>query len=223
MMRVMNSLIRRSLPKRHTNQVKNYKTAHIIHGENISQPSNIRKRKYVKQKSIIKQVGAANIKQRVNIVKTLRVNCGSSFYKNNDLYKFNNRNVIYISNVGNYKKEEIFKYGISGKIFEREYNAHRKNFDHFDMKIIKITDNKDIIEDLFEKELKIRDLHRTIVINGKKQTELFTINENYSFEYLEKLLNRLIEDNPSFESIQYKKKIASLEEEIKTLKKPLSP
>lgn len=148
----------------------------------------------------------------------VRVKCGSHFYKKNDLYKFNNKNVIYIADVGKYNGEQIYKYGISGKIFEREYNAHRKNFDHFDMKIIKVTDNKDIIEDLFEKELMIRNLHKSIVINNKKQTELFTINENYSFDYLNKLLCRLIKNNPSFEAAKYIKKITLLKKEISILK-----
>lgn len=151
-------------------------------------------------------------------MSALRVKCFSTFYKKNDLYKFNNKNVIYIADVGKYNDEPIYKYGISGKIFEREYNVHRKNFEHFDMKVIKITDNKDVIEDLFEKELMIRNLHRTIVINDKKQTELFTINEQYSFDYLHKLLYRIIKNNPSYEVSKYKRKIEILEEEIKFLK-----
>ena len=151
-------------------------------------------------------------------MSAIRVKCGSHFYKKNDLYKFNNKNVIYIADVGKYNGEQIYKYGISGKIFEREYNAHRKNFDHFDMKIIKVTDNKDIIEDLFEKELMIRNLHKSLVINNKKQTELFTINENYSFDYLNKLLCRLIKNNPSFEASKYIKKITLLKKEISILK-----
>jgi len=147
-------------------------------------------------------------------MSSLRVKCGSVFYKKNDLYKFNNKNVIYIADVGRYKDEHIYKYGISGKIFEREYNAHRKNFDHFDMKVIKITDNKDVIEELFEKELMIRNIHRTLTINNKKQTELFTVNENYSFDYLNKLLCRLIKNNPSFETAKNLKTIAKLKKEL---------
>ena len=111
-------------------------------------------------------------------MSALRTKCCSHFYKKNDLYKFNNKNVVYIADVGKYNNEHIYKYGISGKIFEREYNAHRKNFENFDMRVIKITDNKDVIEDLFEKELMIRNLHRSLVINDKKQTELFLNNLN---------------------------------------------
>lgn len=155
----------------------------------------------------------------MNTIKSIqRITCPATFYKYNDLYKFNNKNVVYIADVGKYNGEHIYKYGISGKVFEREYNAHRKNFEHFDMKIIKITDNKDIIEELFEKELLIRNMHRSLVINNKKQTELFTINENYSFIYFQKLLNRLIKNNPSYEVSKYKKKIIKLEKQIAQLK-----
>jgi len=138
-----------------------------------------------------------------------------SFYKNNDLYKFNNKNVIYVARVGIINNEEIYKYGISGKVFEREFNVHRKNFDNFEMKLIKITDNKEVVEDIFEKELLIRNLHRKIKINNKKQTELFTLNNNYTFNYINKLLNRIIEDNPTYSNIIYQEKIKNLEKELK--------
>lgn len=140
-----------------------------------------------------------------------------NFYKDNDLYKYNNKNVVYIAYVGEINKEHIYKYGISGKIFEREFNAHRKNFDQFEMKTIKITDNKDIVEDIFEKEMLIRNIHRSLIINSKRQTELFTINKYYSFDYILRLLNRIIKDNPSSEIIKYKKIIEKLKLKLKSL------
>lgn len=154
-----------------------------------------------------------NIVQR----KTTRTSCNhKSFYTHNDLYKFDNKNVIYIAYVGNINSEPIYKYGKSAKLFEREYNAHRKNFDTFQMQCVKITDNKDIVEDLFEKELLIRDIHRQIVINSKRQTELFTTTDNYNFSYIIKMLGRLIKDNPSYEVAMLQKKIQQLERKIKT-------
>jgi hypothetical protein len=134
-----------------------------------------------------------------------------SFYRKNDITRFDNKNVIYVAYVGLYKKQEIYKYGKSVSVYDREYLKHRKAFTEFEMRHIKITDNKDIIEDLFEKELKIRNLHRSIVINNKKQTELFTINNDYDYDYIIKLLNRLIRTNPSYEvkKLQDKLKIAN--------------
>jgi hypothetical protein len=138
-----------------------------------------------------------------------------SFYREHDLYKFDNKNVVYIAYVGVYNKEEIFKYGISSKIFKREYLQHRNNFTKFNMVTIKITDNKDIVEELFEKELLMRNLHRKLTINNKKQTELFTVNEDYSYEYIHRLLSRIIRDNPSYEVAMLKEKITQLKMQLK--------
>lgn len=161
-------------------------------------------------------------KSPINVSFTRKINrrliTTSSFYTDNDLYKYNNKNVMYIAYVGEINNEHIYKYGISGKVYEREYNSHRQNFDLFEMKIIKITDNKDVIEDIFEKEMLIRNIHRSIIINSKKQTELFTVNELYTFSYISKLFNRIIIDNPSFETIKYINKIKKLENQLEIIK-----
>ena len=134
------------------------------------------------------------------------------------MYKFDNKNVVYIAYVGRHKNEELFKYGKSYKLFRREYMAHRKSFDQFDMVVVKLTDNKDIVEDMFEKELMIRDLHRSLVINKKRQTELFTISDQYSFDYIHKLLCRIIRNNPSYEVEILQKKIVELKAQLKAQK-----
>lgn len=159
------------------------------------------------------------VRSKIIVCAEINNKTTSSFYKKNDLYKYNNKNVIYIAYVGEINDEHIYKYGISGKVFEREFNSHRKHFNLFEMKTVKITDNKDIIEDIFEKEMLIRNIHRSIVINSKKQTELFTVNKSYSFNYIIKLLNRIINDNPSFETLKYIKKIKELEKKIEELEK----
>lgn len=140
-----------------------------------------------------------------------------SFYKANDLYKFDHKNVVYMAYVGNVNGEEMFKYGKTCKLFEREYNAHRKNFERFDMHCVKITDNKDVVEELFEKELQIRNVHRTAIIKTKRQTELFTITEDYPLEYITNLLGRIVKDNPSYEVMMHKKRIEKLKTMIESL------
>lgn len=140
------------------------------------------------------------------------------FYKKVPLYKYDNKNVIYIAYVGEYKNEPIYKYGKSTKLFEREFRAHRKNFEQFEMRHVHITDNKDVIEEMFEKELLIRNIHRTLVINDKKQTELFTTTEDYSLEYLIRLLKTMIKKNPSFEVAQCQATIQKLKHELAVLK-----
>ena len=138
-----------------------------------------------------------------------------SFYKEHDIYKYDNKNVIYIAYVGKYNKEQIFKYGKSAKVFKREYFNHRKTFDTFEMVSIKITDNKDVVEELFENELLVRNIHRKLVINSTRQTELFAIDNQYSFEYIQKLLHRIIKDNPSHEVALLQKKIDKLKMQLK--------
>lgn len=150
----------------------------------------------------------------VACAKTAKVT--KSFYRANDLYKFDNKNVIYVAYVGQIKDEHIYKYGKSCKLYEREYNAHRRNFDTFEMKLVKITDNKDIVEDIFAKELQIRNMKRSLVINDKRQTELFAVNEDYDFNYVCKVLGRIIRNNPSHEVKVLKEKVAKLAAQLKT-------
>lgn len=114
-----------------------------------------------------------------------------SFYKTNDLFKFHNKNVVYLAYVGKHNNKDIFKYGVSCNIYQREYTQHRKQFTDFQMCWIKRTCNMARAEDLFEKELKIRDLHRTMVIKNKRQTELFSPSDEYSYEFLKRLFARI--------------------------------
>lgn len=147
----------------------------------------------------------------------LRYRATTPFYKANDLYRYDNKNVIYCAYVGTYNNEPLYKYGKSAKLFEREYKAHRNNFDTFQMQFVKITDNKDVVEDMFEKELQIRDIHRSFVINSKKQTELFTVNDLYDIDYVHDLLVRIIRDNPSYEVKLLRQRIRRLQQQLKTM------
>lgn len=139
----------------------------------------------------------------------------SSFYKEHDLHKYDNKNVIYVAYIGNINNEPTYKYGKSAKLYEREYNAHRKNFDIFEMNYVRITDNKDVVEEIIEKEFKIRNIYRCHVINSKRQTELFTINEQYDLEYVLKLVNRVVKNNPSHEVQVLKEKLKKMHTKLK--------
>jgi hypothetical protein len=56
------------------------------------------------------------------------------------------------------------------------------------------TNYKDHVETLLEKELKIRDMHRVMDINGKKQTELFVPVSEFDYDYVESLVKDIIYD-----------------------------
>lgn len=129
------------------------------------------------------------------------------FYEKNDITKYDYKNVLYIAYVGKYDNKKIYKYGKSCNIYEREYMKHRKTFEKFKMCYIKISDNKDIIETLFEKELKIRNIHTNLKINKRNQTELFYVNKKYSLKYIINLLNRLAANNETAEIKRLKAKL----------------
>ena len=134
----------------------------------------------------------------------------TSFYRTHDITKFENKNVIYIAYIGRFDNKHHYKYGKSFNIFNREYKQHRKTFPVFEMQKIKITDNKDYIETLFEKELKIRNLYTTLKFNKKIQKELFYVDDTYSFDYVTRLLDRLVRNNPSYEVNKLRQKLDKL-------------
>lgn len=142
-----------------------------------------------------------------------------SFYKTNDAFKYSKQNVVYVAYVGKYNDQDHFKYGISTNIYQREYEQHRKNFEHFEMCLIKKAYNMHQAEDYLEKELKLRDLHRQLIIKNKKQTELFVTTDEYDYDFIRKLVNRVVRhaDKEILEDIRtLKKKIKSLEAELET-------
>lgn len=115
-----------------------------------------------------------------------------NFYKTHDLYKFHKQNVLYLAYVGKIDTRHHYKYGISTNVFQREYDQHRKTFEEFQMCLIKKTHNMHQAEEMLEKELKIRNLHTQKTILGKKQTELFVVNDDYDYMYIQRLVNRIV-------------------------------
>jgi len=119
----------------------------------------------------------------------------SSFYKTVPVTRFDQKNVIYLAYVGMHNQLDTYKYGKSANVYQREMTAHRKNFGKdFDMRGIYETNYKDQVELLLAKELKVRDLHKSMTINDHKQTELFITTPIYTFEYVESLLKDIIYD-----------------------------
>lgn len=138
-----------------------------------------------------------------------------SFYRINDITSFASKNVVYIAYVGRYNRKDVYKYGKSCNIYDREYLKHRRSFDTFEMRYIKVTDNKDIVETLFERELKIRNLHTEMSINSKRQTELFCTNKTYDYEYIRKMLDRIVRNNPSHEVRVLKERLKRANDKLK--------
>ena len=142
-----------------------------------------------------------------------------SVYTEKNISDFDKKNVVYLAYVGNYNDEDIFKYGISRRVFGREYKEHRKNFDKFEMVYIEECDNNMDVEDSFENEMKVRNMHRTITIGKKTQTELFAVSTDYDIVTIKSLLDGLIKSKPlpALEHANTKIKMLQDDKEVKKL------
>jgi prophage antirepressor-like protein len=118
------------------------------------------------------------------------------FYEENGISKFENKKVVYIGYVGKHGREYLFKYGISSKIYERDFKQHRQTFTEFEIVHIEETDNNEEIEKRFERDLKSYNIHREIKLNGKKQTELFCVTARKSISMLINHMKTLVRENP---------------------------
>ena len=109
------------------------------------------------------------------------------------LTPYDNKNVVYIAYVGKYDAKYTFKYGKSTDVFQREMGSHRKNFERFDMLYIHTTNFKDQVECLLKKELLLRDLHTSLVINEKHQKELFQLKRKSDIKYVNDIVCGIIQ------------------------------
>jgi hypothetical protein len=117
-----------------------------------------------------------------------------SFYNTHTLGKFDNKNVVYLAYVGRYNDLDIFKYGKSSNVYQREMTSHRKHFDTFEMYNIYLTNHKDHVETQLEKELKLRNMHLELVINNKKQTELFCTTPAFDIHAVDRIVRDIIQE-----------------------------
>ena len=118
------------------------------------------------------------------------------FYDNALISAFHDLAVLYIGYIGIHRGEHIFKYGLSRRMFSRDYDEHRKLFDLFEVAHIIKCDNCEEVEKLFEHELKVRNVYRAIPIKGKSQTELFTVNATQTTcAYFIGIMEKLVADH----------------------------
>ena len=141
------------------------------------------------------------------------------FYDDHDLYEYDGCNVCYMAYIGIHNNVPLFKYGITFDYYRREYQEHRKTFDTFQLLYLRQTDNNHIIESLFTKECKSKDIYVQKEFKGKNRTELFTVNESQSFERMRMIMDKLIEQNPTKEHQKYEKEIQRLQQEKEELNK----
>jgi hypothetical protein len=73
---------------------------------------------------------------------------------------------------------------------------HRKTFREFDLIYIKKCVNYEIVEKQFEKELKIKKIHRIITFDNVRKKELFTLSTNITIDTITDMMDNLIKCFP---------------------------
>ena len=118
-----------------------------------------------------------------------------TFYSKNPLFKVDKKNVLYIAYIGKYNDLDTYKYGKSTNVYNREMLSHRNSFPTFEMKHIYPTNLKDQVEVMLGQELKIRNIHKELVIKDRKHIELFQTTEEYTLPYILDLTEEIIKYN----------------------------
>lgn len=131
-----------------------------------------------------------------------------------------NKNVIYIAYVGKYNNMDTYKYGKSYDVYTR-VSTHKKNFQTFDLRNIYHTNFKDQVETILEQELKLLNIHKSLIINSKNQTELFNTTEIYTINFVNKLVKDIISDIECTDSLRAKLMIEQLRYEKLKLRKEI--
>jgi prophage antirepressor-like protein len=121
-----------------------------------------------------------------------------NFYNKNNIIAFFHANVFYLIVVGMIDGCYIIKFGHSMRIFERDYNEHKKTFGE-QSKVIFVaeTDNNILVETQFKKFLETKNALFEMKFERKNRIELFKTSQNLSIEDAIEAAEMLIEKNPS--------------------------
>jgi hypothetical protein len=120
-----------------------------------------------------------------------------SFYKDNNIYEFIGLNVVYIGVIGKYDGGYLLKFSLSKKIFEREYNQHKKVFgEQFKIIFVVQSDNNIVIEELFKKTIKSKKINIKINFSGKNRDELFTTTDDFTINDAKELMKKIVHTHP---------------------------
>jgi translation elongation factor EF-1beta len=138
-----------------------------------------------------------NIVQKTEIPGlTLNTKLHKSFFENNDISKYDKKNVIYIGTIGYYMHEFLLKFGKTSDVIKRTGSEHKYTFgDQFKVLFVIETDNKDKVEKIFEKYIASKELDVVLNFKGKPRTELFVTSNMFQIEDSILLLKKIIEEN----------------------------
>lgn len=139
-----------------------------------------------------------------------------SFYKIDDVMKYDKKKVLYIAAVGKYKGKRLFKCGITDNIYTRDYEQHRKTFgQQFKIIFVSITENNVDIERIVKKTSNLLKLNVKLLFNYKLRTELFVIDGDFTIEQFIDMIKNAVFQFEMKNSSELKKMIKLKEIELK--------
>jgi len=156
----------------------------------------------------LRKNGSYNLEPKV-VTDTSFISC---FYDENNICDYVDCNVVYLGVIGLLDGGLLLKYGLSSRIYDRDYIEHKATFGN-QFKIIHIikTDNNEKVEKLFEQTIKSKNLHKKLYFSGKMREELFITNSDSTVEKAKDLLLQIALDNPTKEIKDRDDKIKVLE------------
>jgi len=115
-----------------------------------------------------------------------------NIYNENMLLNYDKKNCVYIAYIGIHSNEPLYKFGMTSDIYRRQFKEHENTFDQFELIYVKETDNKEIVEEKFKKELQCKHLLRHLKIKNKSQVELFTITNIHNLDMIKEYMDNII-------------------------------
>jgi hypothetical protein len=154
----------------------------------------------------------------------------NSYYDNLSITDYDGVNVIYVGYIGIHSGEQLYVYGYTNRLFQKDCEEYRKEFDEVTMVYIYRTDNNAQIIDKFRVELAFKKLNRKLIINNKEYTDLFVPEKDSSYRSVIDILDEtriryplpaLTELRDTYRDLQkdFKYKLLKKNHEIKLLKK----
>ena len=140
----------------------------------------------------LRQTGTVTINSKITYDTSFR----QSFYDTNNIADYIDLNVTYIGIIGLHNGGILAKYGMSSRVFERDYNEHKKTFgSQFKIVHVEHTDNNIIVEDMFKKTIQTKNLNIELEFNGKNQKELFLTSDTFTIDDAIQCMHNIANNN----------------------------
>ena len=140
----------------------------------------------------LRRTGTVTINSKITYDTSFR----QSFYDTNNIADYIDLNVTYIGIIGLHNGGILAKYGMSSRVFERDYNEHKKTFgSQFKIVHVEHTDNNIIVEDMFKKTIQSKNLNIELEFNGKNQKELFLTSDTFTIDDAIQCMHNIANNN----------------------------